>query len=180
MRGEGAGAGRLPEREECLRLLREQGCDKEVIAHCEAVADLALRIARRCRADMALVEAGALLHDLGRCRTHAMSHAVEGARLARELKLPDALCRIIERHVGAGITAKEAAEIGLPKKNYTPQTIEEKIVAHADNLLSGTRRNSIEEAVSHLARKGHHEAALKVLRLHEELSEVCRTNVDWI
>jgi hypothetical protein len=53
-------------------------------------------------------------------------------------------------------------------------------VAHADNLLSGSRRTSIEEAVSHLARKGHHESALKVLRLHEELSEKCGTNVDWI
>jgi uncharacterized protein (TIGR00295 family) len=178
--GESAGARKLPDRDECLRLLREHGCDKDVIAHCEAVTDLALRMARKCRADLALVEAGALLHDLGRCRTHAMSHAVEGARLARELKLPDALCKIIERHVGAGITAKEAAEIGLPKKNYVPQTLEEKIVAHADNLLSGSRRTSIEEAVSHLARKGHHEAALKVLRLHEELSEKCSTNVDWI
>lgn len=180
MTGESAGAGKLPDREDCLRLLREHGCDKEVIAHCEAVADLALRMAKKCRADIALVQAGALLHDIGRCRTHTMSHAVEGARLAKELKLPDALCKIIERHVGAGITAKEAADLGLPKKNYTPQTLEEKIVAHADNLLSGSRRTSIEEAVSHLARKGHHESALKVLRLHEELSEKCGTNVDWI
>lgn len=180
MTGESAGAAKVPDRDECLRLLREHGCDSDVIAHCEAVADLALRIARKCRADIALVQAGALLHDIGRCRTHAISHAVEGARIARSLKLPDHLCKVIERHVGAGITAKEAVEIGIPRKNYTPQTLEEKIVAHADNLLSGSRRTSIEEAVSHLARKGHHESALKVLRLHEELSEKCGTNVDWI
>ncbi|MBN1677388.1 MAG: HDIG domain-containing protein [Candidatus Thermoplasmatota archaeon] len=170
----------MPDRDECLRLLREHGCDKEVIAHSEAVTDLALRIAKKCRADMALVQAGALLHDIGRSKTHSISHAVEGAKLARELKLPDAICKIIERHVGAGITAKEANEIGLPKKDYTPRTLEEKIVAHSDNLFSGSRRTSIEEAVSHLARKGHHEAALKVLRLHEELSEKCGTNVDWL
>jgi len=180
LKGESVGGGKLPDRDECLRLLMEHGCDKDVIAHCEAVEDIALRIARRCRADIALVQAGALLHDIGRCSTHELSHAVEGARIAKQLKLPEALCRIIERHVGAGITAKEAAAVGLPRKDYTPQTLEEKIVAHADNLLSGSRRTSIEEAVSHLARKGHHEAALKVLRLHEELSEKCRTNVDWI
>ncbi len=180
MTGERAGAARIPDRDECLRLLREHGCDEDVIAHSEAVADLAVRMARKCRADIPLVQAGALLHDIGRRMTHTISHAVEGARLARELKLPEAICKIIERHVGAGITAREAAEIGIPRKNYTPQTLEEKIVAHADNLLSGSRRTSIEEAVSRLARKGHHEAALKVLRLHEEMSEKCGTNVDWL
>ncbi len=180
MTGQKADAGRVPDRDECLRLLSEHGCDSEVIAHCVAVTELAVRIAKRCRADVPLVQAGALLHDIGRCRTHDLMHAVEGARIAKELKLPQALCKIIERHVGAGITAEEAARMDIPKKDYTPQTLEEKIVAHADNLLSGSRRTTIEEAVSHLARKGHHESALKMLRLHEELSEMCGTNIDWV
>ena len=45
---------------------------------------------------------------------------------------------IIERHIGAGITEQEAEKLGLPKKSYVPQTLEEKIVAHADNLISGS------------------------------------------
>lgn len=180
MTGQGRGAGKLPSRDDCLCMLREHSCDAEVIEHCEAVAALAVRIAKRCRAKVDLVEAGALLHDLGRCKSHSLTHAVEGAKLARELGLPDALAKIIERHIGGGITAKEAVELGLPKKDYTPQTLEEKIVAHADNLMSGSRRTGIEEAVSHLARKGQHEAALKVLRLHEELSDMCKTNLDWV
>lgn len=180
MTGQGHGVEKLPKRDECLRLLKEHGCDAEVIAHCEAVAALAVRIAKKCRAKADLVEAGALLHDIGRCRSHAMSHAIEGAKIAKELDLPDALAKIIERHIGGGITAKEATKLGLPKKDYTPQTLEEKIVAHADNLVSGTRRTGIEEAVSHVARKGQNEAALKILRLHEELSDLCRTNLDWV
>jgi uncharacterized protein (TIGR00295 family) len=170
----------LPSRDECLAILREHACNEEVIKHCVAVSNLAVRIARKCRANVGLVEAGALLHDLGRCKTHGMAHAVEGARLAKRLKLPEPVVNIIERHIGAGITAEEAQALGLPKKDYVPKTLEEKIVAHADNLMSGDRRTGIKEAVVHLTRKEQHDAAMKVLRLHEELSEICGTNVDDI
>ncbi len=170
----------LPSKAECLRVLRENGCEDEVVAHCEAVSALAVKIAKKCRANAHLVEVGGLLHDLGRCKSHTISHAVEGARLATALKLPEEIVKIIERHVGAGITPKAAERLGLPKKDYTPKTLEEKIVAHADNLMSGSKRTGVEEAVAYLSRKGEHDAALKVLRLHEELSRVCGTNVDNI
>jgi uncharacterized protein (TIGR00295 family) len=150
------------------------------VAHCEAVSALAVKMARKCGARVELVEIGGLLHDIGRCRSHTITHAVEGAALARELKLPDRLVKIIERHIGAGITVREAGMLGLPKKDYTPKALEEKIVAHADNLMSGTRRTSVEEAVAHLARQGEHEAALKIMRLHEELSKACGRNIDNI
>ena len=54
---------------------------------------------------------------------------------------------IIERHIGAGITAAEAARLGLPKKDYLPLTVEEKIVSYADNLTSGTRIMQFHEAL---------------------------------
>ncbi|OGS42680.1 MAG: HD domain-containing protein [Euryarchaeota archaeon RBG_16_62_10] len=170
----------MPSRDDCLRILRDHGCPQDVVSHCEAVSDLAVKIARKCRADVPLVESGSLLHDLGRCRSHKLDHAVRGAELASELKFPAAVVRIIERHIGAGITKKEAKALGLPERDYTPKTLEEKIVAHADNLISASRRTGIEEAVGHLVRKGHHEAALRVLRLHEELSAACRMNIDDI
>lgn len=170
----------LPGRDECLRILRESGCDEDVVKHCEAVHSLALKIAKKCRASIAVVETGSMLHDIGRCRTHGMDHAVQGAKLAAGLKLPPAVVRIIERHIGAGITKKEAKALGLPEKDYFPQTLEEKIVAHADNLISSSRRMTIEEAVSNLVRRGKHDAALRVLRLHEDLSAICGMNVDDI
>jgi uncharacterized protein (TIGR00295 family) len=171
---------KLPSRDEALDLLRQHGCGPDVVAHCEAVSALAVKIAKRCRAKVELVEIGGLLHDLGRCKSHTLTHAVEGAKLATELKLPETIVRIIERHIGAGITRKEAERLGLPKKDYTPRTLEEKIVAHADNLTSGSRRTGIEAAVAYVARKGEHEAALKIMRLHEELSKACGTNIDNI
>lgn len=171
---------KLPTRDECIKLLRQNGCDDEVIRHCEAVSALAVKFARKCGADVALVEAGGLLHDLGRCRTHEIAHAVEGARVAEELDLPDPLIKIIERHIGAGISSAEAKRLGLPRKDYTPRTVEEMIVAHADNLVAGSRRTSVKEAVGYLARKGQHEPAMKVFKLHEKLSRLCGIDLDEI
>lgn len=168
----------LPDAEECRRLLRESGCSDDVIHHCEAVASLAVRIARRCGADVRLVEASALLHDLGRCRTHSIEHAVVGARMARELDLPEEIALVIERHIGAGLSEDEARAAGLPVKDYTPASLEEKIVAHADNLTSGTGRTKVEDAVSALVRRGLEDAALKVARLHRELSDIARMDLD--
>jgi len=174
----GEGSMGVPGRDECLQMLRDQGCDEAVIRHCIAVTDLAVRIAKKCRADVRLTEAGALLHDIGRGQSHGMDHAVVGARLARELGLPDTVVGIIERHIGGGLTGAEARRLGLPRKSYLPRTLEEKIVAHADNLMSGDRRTSLSESVGHLIRKRELEAARRVLELHKELSAACGINVD--
>jgi uncharacterized protein len=124
-----------------IELLREEGCPENVIAHCIAVCKRAEEIARNFpEADKDLIRTGALLHDLGRSRTHGIKHAVVGANLAREHGYPEDVVRIIERHIGVGITEEEAKSLGLPVKSYVPETIEEKIVAHADNLLHGTER----------------------------------------
>ncbi len=171
---------KVPGSEECLRILTGSGCGDEVVEHCKAVAKLAVRIARRCGADEGLVEAGALLHDIGRSKTHGIAHGIEGAKLASELKLPQQLVRIIEKHVGGGITRAEAARLGLPKKDYVPRTLEEKIVAHADNLMDGSKRIPVGETVSQLVRKGLTGPAEQVLQLHKELSEACGCDVDEI
>jgi uncharacterized protein (TIGR00295 family) len=171
---------KLPSRDECIELLRECGCNERVIAHCKAVSALAVKIAKHCGGDSKLVEIGGLLHDLGRCKAHTIAHAVEGAKIARERKLPEALANIIERHIGAGISKEEAKELGLPEKDYIPLTLEEKIVSHSDNLMSGVERTSINEAVAYLTREGQMQAALRMLALHKELSARCGIDLDEV
>lgn len=145
-------------RETALKILEDSGCSKKVIDHCIAVSGLAADIARKLSSkgkqpDLELVEIGGLLHDVGRARTHGIGHAVEGAAIARELGLEDKLVEVIKRHIGAGITLEEALELGLPEDDYMPRTIEEKIVAHADNLIVGTRRISLEERIARMTEK---------------------------
>ena len=45
----------IPNPEECLILLKENGCSEEVIAHCKAVRDIAVKIAEHTNADKELV-----------------------------------------------------------------------------------------------------------------------------
>ncbi|HDM36790.1 MAG TPA: TIGR00295 family protein [Candidatus Syntrophoarchaeum butanivorans] len=159
-------------REDCIRILQKAGCEQEVIDHSVVVADLALEICeRRFRgvADSRLVEAGALLHDIGRSRTHRIDHGVVGARIAKELGLDPRLVLIIERHIGAGITQEEAKELGLPPKDYIPETIEEKIVAHADNLVDDTRRITIEERIRMVKERLTDSHVQRMLKLHDDV-----------
>ena len=131
-------------REKALSFLRDAGCRNGVIEHCVDVAQIAVRIAGEFRergvdVDAELVGLGALLHDIGRSRTHSIRHAVVGAEIARGLGLPSDVVRIIERHIGAGIPCDEALEIGLPEGCYVPCSVEEKIVAYADKLVERGR-----------------------------------------
>ena len=170
----------IPNPEKCLRLLREVGCSKEVIRHCMAVRKIAVRIAKKAHADISLVEAGALLHDIGRSKTQGITHGIEGAKIAIELGLPSSIVNIIERHLGAGIPSEEAVTLGLPVKDYMPLTIEEKIVAHADNLIDNDREHPIEKEVQKALKKGHTKHAERLMQLHRELSQRCGMDINNI
>ena len=128
-----------------LELLRKENTPENVVQHCIAVCKKAMKIAANFdEADTDLIRKGALLHDIGRSRTHGITHAIEGVEIARGYGYSDEVLNIIERHIGAGITAEEAVKLGLPEKSYVPETLEEKIVAHADNLISGTKEVDVD------------------------------------
>jgi uncharacterized protein len=167
----------LPNREQAIELLRKNHCPPQVVSHCIAVADLAVETAAKLEAkglkiNIQLVEAGALLHDLGRSKNHTVDHAIVGAQIAKEIGLPDPVINIIKRHVGAGITAEEAQVLGWPKDNYTPQTLEEKVVSYADKLIDQSKRIPIETEIGRLQKENKSEAAERVRKLHEEITSL--------
>ena len=123
-----------------IELLKKENTPDNVIEHSKAVCRKAMKIAANFdNADKDLIQQGALLHDIGRSKTHGITHAIEGVEIARKYGYSEDVLNIIERHIGAGITAEEAVNLGLPEKSYLPETLEEKIVAHADNLISGSK-----------------------------------------
>ncbi len=165
---------KFPSREQALQFLRQCECSRNVINHCEAVAELAAEIAEACRergldVDQELVEIGALLHDIGRSKTHGVHHAVVGAEIAKSLGLPEQVILIIKRHVGGGITAKEAKRLGWPKDIYIPQTLEEKIVSYADMLIERSRRVPIERTIEKFSKEISPSAIARMRRLHKEM-----------
>ncbi len=173
-------SGAIPSPEECLGLLEERGCSKAVISHCKAVRDVAVRMAKKTDANVELVEAGALLHDIGRSRTHGIFHAIEGGKIAKQLGLSDRIVKIIERHIGAGLSAGVAKKLGLPPKDYIPKTLEEKIVCHADNLIDNCKRQNIEYEIERALNEGHKDYAIRLANLHKELSDICGVDLNDI
>ena len=167
----------LPTREQAIQLLLENGCPPKVITHCEAVAESALEIADKLekkglKIDRKLVEAGALLHDLGRSKTHNVDHGVVGANMAESANLPESLVKIIKRHVGGGITPEEAKAFGWPEDVYVPVTLEEKIVSYADKLIDRSKPVSITVEIGRLLYENKVEAAERVRKLHEEITNL--------
>jgi len=156
-------------RREAISLLRSEGCDSGVIEHSIAVSKLAKKIANKITKkgndiDINFVEIAALLHDIGRCKTHGIKHGIEGARILRKLG-HDKFARVCEVHLGAGITRSEAISLGLPPKDYIPKTLEEKIIAHADNLIAHTRVVPIDDTINKLKQKlGNDHPAIKRVR----------------
>ena len=167
----------LPSRQQALRLLKKARCSPAVIAHCKAVSELAVEIADACRkkglqVDVDLVRTGALLHDIGRSRTHSVDHVVTGAEIARTEGLPESVVSIISRHVGGGITAEEAKKLGWPEGTYSPETLEEKIVSYADKIVGASERGSIQTTVDKLRQEKLDTAANRVLKLHGEITRL--------
>ena len=167
---------------DAVALLVKCGCSPDIIEHCKTVAEYARKIAsniKKCaekkrqsiNIDIEAVFLGGLLHDIGRSRTHGIDHAVVGRKIAIENGLSDKLVNIIERHIGAGITEEDAELLGLPIKDYLPITLEEKIVAHADNLVSGSKVGTLDELVLSLRKKQLDEKIIR--RIIELNNEIC-------
>jgi uncharacterized protein len=156
-----------------VEVLINAGCSTDIVAHCTAVSNAALSLARKIKTtvDRELVRQGGLFHDIGRARTHGVGHAIAGAEIARELGFSTQLELIIERHIGAGITATEAARLGLPRKDYLPLTNEEKIVSYADNLTNGVREMPFYEALERFKNilGPDHEGVELFIKQHHEI-----------
>lgn len=126
-------------------------CRGIFIQHSRQVADKALEIARRCNLDIPLesVETAAMLHDIGIFLTnapdidchgteHYIRHGILGAELLRKEGFDEEIARVAERHTGAGLTIDDIdrQQLPLPRKDYMPETILEKLICYADKFFS--------------------------------------------
>lgn len=100
--------------------------------------------------DSAFVEEAAMLHDIGvfRCDAPGIScfgkepyirHGLLGAEILRSEGL-ERHARVAERHTGTGLTVESIRlqELPLPLRDFSPETIEEKLICWADKFFSKT------------------------------------------
>lgn len=160
--------------------------------HCRAVTNLALRIARdhpELGADHEKLELAGMLHDIGIYLTDApdigcfgalpyIMHGIKGRELLEKEGLTD-IAPVCERHIGVGITIKDIEErnLPLPKRDMTPQTIEEKIICYADKFYSKSASNlmlpkSLDKVKKSISKYG--EVKLKVF---EQMMEIFGTEI---
>lgn len=172
--------GRYLSDDECRRILEEFGCEEDVITHSRAVAKVAVKMAEQSGADADLVRTAALLHDIGRTKTHGPGHGFEGAEILRGLGFPENVILIVERHVGGGFDSKDAAELGLPERDMIPTTLEEKIVCIADKLVEDDKKVPIDREIQKLKEKGLEEAAGRLQALYQEMEGIASIDLDQI
>ncbi len=136
-RGPGGGGTRYTISSADIELLRDSGVSEGDIAHSVKVAEKALEIAYRTNSDLDIefLGRGALFHDLGKAKTHDIEHGKIGAEMGHALGLSDRINAVMEKHIRGGLTSEEAIELGLPVKDYTLHTLEERIIIYADRLV---------------------------------------------
>lgn len=111
-----------------------------IMEHAKIVHDVSLFLARlfpkEAHVELDVLALGAILHDVGRSRAErVVEHGVKSGEIIREQGFPEAAARIGETHMGVGITKEETTALGLPYRDFVPETLEERIVCYADNLL---------------------------------------------
>jgi uncharacterized protein len=176
-----------------IALLRNAGLSENDLAHSVKVAEKALEIARRTGAevDLELVGRGALFHDLGKAKTHAIDHGRLGADLGRDLGLPPAITAIMEKHIRGGMTPDEAIELGLPVKDYSLGFLEERIIIYADRLVDiitdgivelhdeREAETRFEEFLRTIPKYGKNAPTLdRYLDYHAEIQALIKTNME--
>jgi uncharacterized protein len=144
------------------------------------VERIALELAKQIRAqgheiNLGVVSIGALLHDIGRARTHGITHGIEGTKILKRLGLRRFI-RFAECHLGSGIPAIEAKEAGLPPRDFIPRTLEEKVVAYADKFVVGGKKISYQEVLREFDSKlgSNHPAKERFQKLHAEIKALLK------
>ena len=129
-----------------------------LLTHSRQVANRALAIQQlhpewveQGEVDPVFVEEAAMLHDIGvvlcdapkiHCLgEHAyIEHGYLGAEILRREGLPKH-AHIAERHTGTGITIEQIMreQLPIPLQDYTPRTLEERLICYADKFYSKTK-----------------------------------------
>ena len=168
---------------EAVKLLKKysksEDSFKRILAHSKTVKNVAIGIGKKIKdVDLNFVKSAALLHDIGRFQfgpnnLDGIKHGIAGAKILRKEGL-SGHALVAERHIGAGISKEDIEEQGLPlpMQDYVPVSKEEKIVAHADNLVFGDNVKSVDDAVERFSREVSKKVGKRVKKLASDVERM--------
>ena len=165
---------------EAIKLLKKYSKNEEdfkgVLMHSKAVQKAAMDIGRKVKnVDLDFIKSASLLHDIGRFQCGLKGKdVIKHGILGRDILIEEGLSKhtlVAERHMGAGISKEDIISQGLelPLKDYIPISEEEKIICHADNLISGYKKISVDEAVERFNKELGKKAGKKMRKLAREV-----------
>ncbi len=142
---------------DALSLVDRYGKDASWIRHCKAVSVLAKRYAEIFSAgydlDAGFVRTAALLHDIGRYKTHdPIMHGVEGYWLLTNLGYHREAF-VCASHILCGLERDEAVRHGLPDQDFIPRTFEERLIPVIDSLVEFDRPTTLHARVASIQRR---------------------------
>jgi putative nucleotidyltransferase with HDIG domain len=136
-----------PNRETCLKLLKQYRVPPHVIQHCIQVERVARFLGQAlnehgARLDLHLVEAAALLHDITKLDglQTGRNHAETGGELLRKLGYVR-IAEVVERHVA------------IPEELMSESITEDELVNYADKRVMHDLVVTLEERVEDLKRR---------------------------
>ena len=166
---------------EAIELLKKYSTDersfKIVLNHVKEVQRVALRIASKINGvDIELIRIGSLLHDIGRFAVKGQDptrHGMLGGEILRKEGLKE-FASIAETHVGVGIKKEDIEKQGLdlPLRDFVPETKEEKIIAHADNLVFGDKEVKFEMVLDKYRKELGEEYVERLKRFKKEIEKM--------
>lgn len=156
----------IPSDDAIFALMSDLGLPEGIKKHCIVVKEIALGIVKQIKEknpqtdiDTDVVEAGALLHDIGRTRTHGVDHGYRGYILMRDANIDERVARCALVHVLGGFD-KEDIKHEFPadardeiKISLMPKSIEEKIVCLADKNAEGSMQVTTKKRFSRWFKK---------------------------
>ncbi|MBN2151057.1 MAG: HDIG domain-containing protein [Candidatus Lokiarchaeota archaeon] len=156
---------RIPTNDEIFDLMSKWGLPDGIREHSIVVKDIAMDFVRKIherdpnvRIDARVVEAGALLHDIGRVKSHGLDHGYRGYQALVEARVDERVARCALVHVLGGFTVDDIKREfpGNSKDirvSLMPQSIEEKIVCFADKHAVGSMQVSVKKRFSRWFKK---------------------------
>ncbi len=154
-----------------------------VLSHSRAVQEVALQIAKDfinndIKVDLDFIKIASLLHDIGRLecfnnKNCSVLHGQIGSKIILNELNDQRLASVCANHIGAGILKEEIEFFNLPleKKDYLPQTNEEKIITYADNLIFGTKVKTFDDVLTRFVNQLSFLIAGRFIRLHNFIKE---------